>query len=125
MHSKIMEAAGTCANTAHAIWKERNEKNEEWLDSIPDLRERNTEARRRQWRHVAQPKEKVHRKRTRVNQRKADREEHKKRVIEEVAGKMEQWEATVNAHREEKRMLRVGPEELEREGKRVRGRVRG
>ena len=54
-----------------------------------------------QWRHAAQPKEKAHRKRTRVNQRKVDREEHKKRVIEEVAGKKEQWEATVNAHREE------------------------
>ena len=53
-----------------------------------------------------------------MNQKKADREEHKKRVIEEVAEKMEQWEVTVNAHREERRMLRVGPEELEREAKR-------
>ena len=108
MHSKIMEAAGRCACTVQEIWEERNEVNEEWLDSVPDLRERKTEAGRRQWRHAAQPKEKVHGKRTRVNQRKADREEHKKRVIEEVAEKMEQWEATVNAHREEKRMLRVG-----------------
>ena len=29
MHSKIMEAAGRCAGTAHEIWKERNEENEE------------------------------------------------------------------------------------------------
>ncbi len=48
MHSKIMEAAGRCARTAQEIWKERNEENEEWLDSIPDLRERKTEAGRRQ-----------------------------------------------------------------------------
>ena len=33
---------------------------------------------------------------------------------------MEQWEVTVNAYREERRMLRVGPEELERESKRIR-----
>ena len=84
------------------------------------FRERKTEAGRRQWRHAAQPKEKVHRKKTRVNQRKANKEWHKKRVTEEVAGKMKQWEATVNAHKEEKRMLRVGPEELEREAKKVR-----
>ena len=45
---------------------------------------------------------------------------HKKKVIEEVAEKMEQWEVTINAYREERRMLRVGPEELEREAKRVR-----
>ena len=120
MHSKIMEAAGRCARTAQEIWKERNEENEEWLDSIPDLRERKTEAGRRQWRHAAQPKEKVHRKRTRVNQKKADREEHKKRVVGEVTEKMEQWEVTVNAYREERRMLRIGPEELGREAKRVR-----
>ena len=57
---------------------------------------------------------------TRVHQKKADREEHKKKVIEEVAEKMEQWEVTMNAYREERRMLRVGPEELEREAKRIR-----
>ena len=33
---------------------------------------------------------------------------------------MEQWEVTMNAYREERRMLRVGPEEMEREAKRVR-----
>ena len=67
MHSRIMEAAARCAQTAQEIWKGRNEENEEWLDSIPDLRERKTEAGRRQWRHTAQPKEKIHRKRNRVS----------------------------------------------------------
>ena len=62
----------------------------------------------------------VHRKMTRVNQKKADNEEHKKRIIEGVAEKMEQWEVTVNASREERRMSRVGPEELGREAKRAR-----
>ena len=33
---------------------------------------------------------------------------------------MEQWEESANEYREEKRMLRVGPEELERAAKRVR-----
>ena len=33
---------------------------------------------------------------------------------------MELWEVTMNEYREERRMLRVGPEELERETKRVR-----
>ena len=37
MHSKIMEAAGRCGGTTREIWKERNEENEEWLDSVPDL----------------------------------------------------------------------------------------
>jgi hypothetical protein len=46
--------------------------------------------------------------------------EHKKKVIEEVVEKMEQWEGTMNAYREERMMLRVGPEEMEREAKRVR-----
>ena len=32
---------------------------------------------------------------------------------------MEQWEESANEYREEKRMLRVGPEELERVAKRV------
>lgn len=41
-------------------------------------------------------------------------------VIGEVAEKMEQWEVTMNAYREERRMLRVCPEELERETKRMR-----
>ena len=45
---------------------------------------------RRQWRHTAQPKEKAHRKKTRVDQKKADRDEHKKKIIEEVAEKMKQ-----------------------------------
>ena len=29
MHSKIMEAARRCAQIAQAIWKDRNEENEE------------------------------------------------------------------------------------------------
>lgn len=66
MHSKIIGAAGRCAETAQSIWGERNEENGEWLDSIPDLRQRKTEAAKRQWRHAAQPKEKPRRKRTRM-----------------------------------------------------------
>ena len=48
------------------------------------------------------------------------REEHTKKVIEEVAERMEQWDVTMNAYREERRMLRVCHEETEREAKRVR-----
>ena len=90
------------------------------MDSIPDLRQRKTDAAKRQWRHAAQPKEKTCRKRTRVQQKKADREEHKEKVSKGTAKKMEQWEATENEHREGKRMLRVGPEELERVAKKVK-----
>ena len=55
-----------------------------------------------------------------MSQKKAIREEHKKKVIGEVTGKIEQWEANVNEYREERRMLRIGPEELGRQAKRVR-----
>ena len=120
MHSKIMEAAWRYAETAQEILRERNAENEEWLDSIPDLRHRKTDAAKRQWRHAAQPREKTCRKRTRLQQKKPDREEHKVRVIAEVTEEVEQWEATVNAYREDRRMLRVDPEELERETKRMR-----
>ena len=58
--------------------------------------------------------------RTRLNQKKAEGEEHKKRIIEEIAEKMELWEVTMNAYREERRMMMVGPGEMEREAKRVR-----
>ena len=34
MHNKIVEAAGRCAETVQEIWRERDEENEEWLDSI-------------------------------------------------------------------------------------------
>ena len=115
MHSKIIEAAGRCAKTAQGIWSERNEENEKWIDSILDLRQRKTEAAKRQWRHAAQPKEKACRKRTRVQQKRADREGHKVKVRGEVTEKMEQWEVATNEYREERRMLRVGPKELERE----------
>ena len=56
MHSKIIEAIGRCAETARDIWSERNEEREEWLDSIPDLRQRKTEAAKRRWRQAAQLK---------------------------------------------------------------------
>ena len=43
-HSRIMQAANRCAKTAEKIWSERNENNEAWIDSIPELRARKTKA---------------------------------------------------------------------------------
>ena len=47
MHSRLIEAANQCASLATKIWRIRNDSNEEWIDSIPSLRERKSEAGRK------------------------------------------------------------------------------
>ena len=126
MNSALRCTAGSWKQLAgaqrqHRIWRERDEENGEWLGSIPDLRERKTEATKRQWRHSARPKEKIDRKRTRAPQKKANKEGHKEGLGSPgMAKKMELWEESTNKYREEKRILNVGLEEIERVKKRVR-----
>ena len=83
VHSRIMQATNKCAKTAETIWTERNKENEAWINSIPELRARarKAKANRKQWRHESlQPKTQRVRKRTRVQQKKEDREVHRKAV---------------------------------------------
>ena len=53
MHSKLsIEAANQCASLPTRLWGIRNATNEQWVDRIPSLRERKSEARRKQWKHI-------------------------------------------------------------------------
>ena len=110
VHSRIMQAANKCAKTAEKIWAERNKENEAWVNSIPELRARKAEANRKQWRHEPQqPKAQRVRKRTRVQQKKNDREVHRKAVRIDIEHRLREWERSTNEQREEERQLRVGP----------------
>ena len=44
MHSKLISAANQCAKLATKTLGIRNENNEQWIDSMPSLRERKIEA---------------------------------------------------------------------------------
>jgi len=108
VHSRIMQAANKCAKTAEKIWAERNKENEAWVNSIPELRARKAEANRKQWRHEPQqPKAQRVRKRTRVQQKKDDREVHRKAVRIDIEHRLREWERSTNEQREEERQLRV------------------
>ena len=116
-----MEAANKCAKTAEKIWEERNKENEAWISSIPELRARKTEAARTQRRHKSQqPKAQRVRKRTRVQQKRDDREVHRKAVGIGIENRLWEWERSTNEQREEERQLRVGPEELHVVAKKAR-----
>ena len=87
MHSRLIEAANQCASLATKIWGIRNDSNEEWIDSIPSLRERKSEAGRKQWNYTKEgevEQQKKERTKTRINKRKAERELHKKDAIIEA-----------------------------------------
>ena len=96
-----MQAANKCAKTAEKIWDERNKRNEEWIDSIPELRARKNTAARQQWKHLSQPKARVPRKRSRVQQKKDEREEQRKEARTRVDGEVEVWAQSRNREREE------------------------
>ena len=123
MHSRLIKAANLCAQTAAAIWKERNEENEAWIDSVPALRERKREADRTQWKYTAQKADRAPRKRNRIQQKAADRAEHKEAEEKRAEAAMAEWEETENEWREANKKLRVGPEEVERETKRLKSTV--
>ena len=112
-----------CAKTAAAIWEKRNGENEAWIDSIPALRERKKEAGRNNWRYAAQKTEKAPRKRTRLQQKKADRDDHKEAEQERVKETMAAWEKSENERREAGQKLRVGPEEVERVTKKLKAAI--
>ena len=117
VHSRIMQAANKCAK----IWAERNKENEAWTNSIPELKARKAEANRKQWRHESQqPRAQRVRKRTRVQQKKDDREMHRKAVRIDIENQLREWERSTNEQREGERQLRVSPEELHRVAKKVR-----
>ena len=87
MHSRLIEAANQCASLATKIWRIRNDSNEEWIDSIPSLRERKSEAGRKQWNYTKEgevEQQKKERTKTRINKRKAEKELHKKDAIIEA-----------------------------------------
>ena len=123
MHSRLIKAANLCAQTAAAIWKERNEENEAWIDSIPALRERKREAGKNMWKYKAQRTDRVPRKRNRIQQKAADRAEHKEAEEKRAELTMAEWEETENEWREANKKLRVGPEEVERETKKLKATV--
>ena len=123
MHSRLIKAANLCAQTAAAIWKERNEENEAWIDSIPALRERKREAGKNMWKYKAQRTDRVPRKRNRIQQKAADRAEHKEAEEKRAELAMAEWEETENEWREANKKLRVGPEEVERETKKLKATV--
>ena len=112
VHSRIIQAANRCAKTAEKIWSERNENNEAWIDSLPELRARKTKAARQQWKWESQPTIRVPKKRNRVQQMEDARDEHRKEARIRVDESMEGWENTTNEEREESQLLRVSPEEL-------------
>ena len=120
LHSRITKAADMCAKTAETIWRERNADNEAWIDSIPELRERKTKASRKQWKYVSQKRGKITRKKTRVQQKKADREEHRRTMRGKVVEAITEWQVETNEWREGKRLLRVSEEEVDTEAKRLR-----
>ena len=121
VHGRIMKAANKCAKTAEKIWEERHKENEAWISSIPKLRARKTEATRTQWRDKSQqPKAQRMRKRTRVQQKKDDKEVHWKAVGIDIENRLREWERSTNEQREEERQLRVSPEELHRVVKKAR-----
>ena len=60
------------------------------------------------------------RKRTRVQQKKDDREVHRKAVGIDIENQLREWERSTNEKREGVRQLRVSPEELHRVTKKAR-----
>ena len=121
VHSRIMQAANKCAKTAEKIWAERNKENEAWVNSVPDLKARKTEADKKQWRHESlQPRAQTVLKRTRIQQKKDDREVHRKAVRVDIESQLREWERSTNEQREGERRLRVSPEELHRVAKKAR-----
>ena len=81
---------GACMHTANHpegdTPRDQNEDNEQWIDSIPSLRERKIEAGRKQWKHLKKGAIEPHSERTksRTTKRKAERDLHKKRAINEA-----------------------------------------
>ena len=69
--------ANLCAPTAAAIWKERNEENEAWIDSIPALRERKRKTGKNMWKYKAQKADRAPRKRNRISVSNHDRSDPK------------------------------------------------
>ena len=121
VHSRIMQAANKCAKTAEKIWAERNKENEAWVNSIPELKARKAEADKKQWRHESQqPRAQRVLKRTRIQQKKDDREVHRKAVRVDIENQLREWERSTNEQREGERRLRVSPEELHRVAKKAR-----
>ena len=59
-------------------------------------------------------------KRTRVQQKKDNREVHRKAVRVDIKNQLREWERSTNEHRERERRLRVNHEELHRVAKKVR-----
>ena len=75
------------------------------------------------WKYTAQKTDKAPRKRTRLQQKAADRAEHKETEEKRAEVTMAEWEDTENEWREARQKLRVGPEEMEREAKRLKATV--
>ena len=97
VHNRLMQAANKCAKTAEKIWAERNKENEAWVNSIPELSAREAEANRKQWHHESQqPEAKRVRKRTRVQQKKDDREVHRKAIRIDIENRLREWERSTN-----------------------------
>ena len=89
-HGRLIGVANQCAQLAIKIWETRNKCNEEWIDSIPSLRERKREAGINQWkfkRDGEDEPQKRERVKTRLNKRKAERELHKMSAVTEAKEK--------------------------------------
>ena len=80
------------------------------MNSISELKARKAEADKKQWRHESQqPKAQRVLKRTRIQQKKDDREVHREAVRVDIENQLGEWERPTNEQREGERRLRVSP----------------
>ena len=108
VHCRIMQAANKRAKTAEKILTERNKENEAWTNIIPEPKARKAEANRKQWRHESlQPKAQRVRKRSRVQQKKEDREVQRNAVGVDIENQLREWKRSTHEQREEECQLRV------------------
>ena len=88
------------------------------MHSVPELKVRKAEADKKQWRHESQrPRARRVLTRTRVQQKKDDREVHRKAV--DIESQLREWERSTNEQTDEEHQLRVKPEELHRAAKKA------
>ena len=113
MYSKVKEAARRGLKCAERIWEERNQENEDWIDSKEDLKERKKESNITERRFVSRVNEKMERPRKRIQQNIYEREKHLQQQYTTTTELVHEWVENENAGKAKARKLHLSQEEIE------------